>query len=426
MNAEHEDAESAAAHLREDAATLREDAATLREIAGPFPSPGLKRAGLALILAGAAFSAIGLFTDGGLDRLGYGYLLGFAFIWAIVLGSLFFTALHHLTHAVWSVVIRRVAEMFAAPMAIVGVLFVPVLLFAFLHDSFSLFPWANPDVVAGDHILQGKRPYLNTIFFSVRGIAFFLIWIALAAFFVKNSIRQDDGGGADLTRRMRKVSAPFMIVFALTVTFASFDWMMSMEPHWFSTIYGVYVFGGMTAAALAAITIAVVWLRARGRLGEGVVRDEHLYSLGALIFAFTCFWAYIAFSQFMLIWYGNMPEETVYFIHRIEHGWLGVSLALVAVRFVVPFFLLLSRDSKMCPKRLVAASVIVLAGEYLDLYWLIMPQVHADGPRLGWHELGPTLLLAGVLLLYLARFLARHRTMAVGDPFFEDSRRFHL
>ncbi|MHC4946277.1 MAG: quinol:cytochrome C oxidoreductase, partial [Planctomycetota bacterium] len=195
---------------------------------------------------------------------------------------------------------------------------------------------------------------------------------------------------------------------------------------WFSTIFGVYIFSGMVLSGLAAITIGVIWLRAKGFLGDGIVTRDHLYSLGALLFAFTCFWTYIAFSQFMLIWYGNIPEETIYFVHRTEHSWLGISLLLITIRFVVPFFVLLSREAKMKPRALVTASVLVLAGELVDLYWLIMPQVHGDAPKLSWQELGPPILLTGILILYIGRFLSRHRVLAVGDPWFDKSRKFHL
>ncbi len=390
-------------------------------------SARIKTVAIGLMGAGLLFSAVGLFLDGGLNRLGFSYLLAFCFVWSIALGSLFFVALQHVTKSIWSVVIRRVAEMFAAPMWVIGILFVPVALFALLHDSFTLFPWSDPAIVEGDHVLEGKRPYLNVAFFVARGVGFFLIWIGFTRFFVGRSLQQDTAfGQVEKTLSMRKLSAPFMLIFALTVTFASFDWLMSLDPHWYSTIYGVYLFSGMTLSALAAITIAVVWMRKLGLLGEGVVTDDHLYSLGALLFAFSCFWAYIAFSQFMLIWYGNIPEETVWFDERLQHGWLGVTLAVAALRFVLPFFILLSRDAKSNPRFLIATSVIVLVGQLVDLYWLIMPQLDGAGPSPSIGELGPPLLLSGVLVFFLARFLGRHCALPVGDPLYEESREFHL
>ncbi len=382
-------------------------------------SSAMKKTALALIIAGGALSLPALFFDA--NRFGFAYLWGFTFVWSVSLGSLFFVALHHLTRSVWSVVIRRAAEMLASPLGVIVLLFVPLVLFVHFEDRFSLFPWADPEIVEGDHVLESKKPYLNAFFFSLRGFLFLGLWYAFARFFINASIKQDN---LEEGSRMRKWSAPFMIVFALTVTFASFDWLMSLEPHWFSTIFGVYVFSGMVICALSALTITVIGLRARGELE--IVTKDHLYSLGALLFAFTCFWAYIAFSQFMLIWYGNMPEETVYFAHRAEHGWLALSILLAALRFVLPFFLLLSRGAKMNARRLVLVAAIGIAGELLDLYWLIMPQIHRDGPRLGWQELGPLLLLSGIVLLFFVRFFRRHGMAPAGDPLFDKSCAFRL
>jgi hypothetical protein len=217
-----------------------------------------------------------------------------------------------------------------------------------------------------------------------------------------------------------------MILFGITATFASFDWLMSLEPHWFSTIFGVYIFAGMAVTALSGITIATIWLRSTGRLGQGVVGAGHLYNLGALLFAFVCFWAYIAFSQYMLIWYGNIPEETFYLVRRFEGGWLSVSVALAVIRFVIPFLALLSRGAKMNANRLLWVSILLLVGQLLDLYWLIMPQLHAERPVLGWQELGPPLLLVGMLLFFVAHFLRRHRPVPVGDPLLEESLQFYI
>lgn len=398
------------------------DAATTESGSG---GGAIKKIALVLIAIGGVLSLMAYMDEGARTRFGFAYLLGFLFCWAIVLGSLFFVALQHVTNSIWSVSIRRVAEMLAAPIWVLALMFIPLLAFALLNKDFGIFPWMRAE---HDHILEAKAPYLNDTFFLVRTVAFFVIWIAFAFFFVRGSIRQDAGGDgrAAGTKRMRNVSGPFIIVFGFTATFASFDWVMSLEPHWFSTIYGVYVFGGMFLAALAAITIGVIWLRGRGVLDAKLVTRDHLYSLGGLLFAFTCFWAYISFSQFMLIWYGNLPEETIYYVKRLENGWFTVSMLVVALRFVLPFFLLLSRGAKMNAKRLVQVSVLVLLGQLVDLYWLIMPAAQGATPTLGWQEFGPTALFTGVLLLYVAVFLGKHKAVAAGDPFFEKSRDFHL
>ena len=394
----------------------------------PASAPGstLKKVALLLIAVGGIMSLMAFLDEGGRTRAGYAYMLGFVFSWTIVLGSLFFVALQHVTRSVWSVVMRRVAEMLAAPMWLLAVLFIPLLVFALLNRDFGIFSWMRAEA-ANDYLIQKKAPYLDQTFFIFRTIAFFVIWIGFAWFFVGQSLRQDSGeSGIKPTLRMRKLSGPFILLFGLTATFAAFDWMMSLEPHWFSTIYGVYVFSGIVLSALAAITLGVVWMRSKGVIDKDLITRDHLYSLGGLLFAFTCFWAYIAFSQFMLIWYGNLPEETIYFIQRTENGWMSVSLLVAALRFVLPFFLLLGRDSKTNIKRLALVSVLVLVGQLVDLYWLIMPSLHGDGPRLGWQEVGPPALFTGVLLLYVGIFLGKHNAVAAGDPLFEKSKDFHL
>ena len=393
----------------------------------PKPCTGLRNAALVLSAIGAALSLTAAFNETHRVRLGFGYLWGFVFVWSAALGALFFVGLQHLVRAVWSVVVRRVAEMFAASIWLVALLFVPILFYCFSHGGASLFPWLDAEHVSHDALLQQKQPYLNLPFFAARAAAFFALWIGFAVFFTRNSLKQDVGrSNVESAVRMRKASAPFMLVFAITATFASFDWLMSLEPHWFSTIFGVYVFSGMVVTALALITITTIGLRSSGRLGSGVVGDGHLYNLGALMFAFVCFWAYIAFSQYMLIWYGNIPEESFYLVRRFEGGWLFVSLALGVVRFVVPFLALLSRSAKTNPTRLLWVSIFLLTGQLLDLYWLIMPQLHPDHPILGWQELGPVLMLVGILILFVSHFLERHLPVSVGDPLFEESLRFYI
>jgi len=396
-------------------------------VPAPKPCLGLRNAAVALLVVGFALSLAAVFTEAHRVRLGFAYLWAFAFVWAVALGALFFVGLQHLVRAVWSVVVRRVAEMFAASILLVAVLFIPILIYCLSQGGATLYPWLDADQVSHDALLQEKQPYLNLPFFAIRAVVFFGVWIAFAVHFTHSSLRQDVGErGVETSLRMRKTSAPFMILFGITATFASFDWLMSLEPHWFSTIFGVYVFSGMVVTALSVITIATIWLRSTGRMGRGVVGDGHLYNLGALLFAFVCFWAYIAFSQYMLIWYGNLPEETFYLLRRFEGGWLGVTVALAAIRFVIPFLALLSRGAKINAKRLLWVSVLLLFGQFLDLYWLIMPQIHTERPVFGWQELGPPLLLVGLLVLFVTHFLKRHRPVPVGDPLLEESLQFYI
>lgn len=410
----------------------------------PKPSSSVTRVSGLLVAVGGALSLLTMFPEGGRVVFGYGYIWGFMFAWTIVLGSLFFVALQHLAHAQWSVVVRRAAEMLAAPFWVLALLFVPVLLFVFMEDSFHVFPWANTETMANDHLMHGKQPYLNAPFFVIRAGLFFALWLGFTRLFVGTSVGQDAGHGGHgghgsprATLKLRKAAAPFVVLFGVTATFASIDWLMSLEPRWFSTIFGVYVFAGMVVASLAAITLAVVWLRQSGRLGHGWVNDDHLYSLGALLFGFVCFWAYIGFSQFMLIWYGSIPEESLYFVERTQGAWLWLTVLVALTRFVVPFLMLLSRPSKSDPKTLVRASLLLLAGHLLDLLWLIAPQIDKNAPSelaqaisaAPWLQaamVGPPLLVSGVVLFGVARFLARHYPIAIGDPLIEESQHFHL
>ena len=382
-----------------------------------------------MVAVGLLSCLAALLSESGRETFGFAYLWGFTFLWTVVLGCLFFVGLHHVTGAVWSVVVRRVAEMFAGSMWLVGLLFIPILVFC-LSGKVDMYHWLHP---GDDPILAKKAGYLNVWFFAIRGMAFLGLWTLFAWFFVGRSLGQDEQPGNEgVTRKLRRVSAPFIPIFALTMTFASFDWLMSLDPHWYSTIYGAYVFSGMVCVSLSVISIGVIWLRAQGRLGKGIVTDEHLYSLGGLLFAFCCFWAYLWFSQYMLIWYGNLAEEVSFFEKRGMgpqwelSGWGGVSFLVILLRFVFPFFLLLSRDAKMNPRRLIVVSILVIFAEFVDLYWLIMPEVYHGRPELGWVEIGPALLMVGLLLMYVSWFVKKHRLVAVGDPLFEKSCHFHL
>lgn len=403
-----------------------------QSVAAGFGVSKLVGVATGLIVVGAALS-VWLFSSDKHD-FGFAWLWGFSFVWTIVMGALFLVALHHLSGAAWSTVIRRVAEMFASPIALIALLFLPILALCWLNKDSHLAPFHWLDYES-DEILEKKAAYLNLPFFTVRGVVFFALWVLCARFFINKSIKQDING-PDIagTASMRKWAGPFMIIFAFTCSFAAFDWLMSLAPHWFSTIYGVYVFAGMTLVALAVVTLSVVWLQARGRMGDGIVRPDHLYNLGALMFTFTCFWGYIWFSQFMLIWYGNIPEETIWFTKRgwgpdgADNNWLGVTVVLLFLRFVIPFFFLISRKTKTTPRLLVMASVLIIIGQVWDLYWLIMPQAehYASSPAPAPQLFGPIVLMAGLLILMISRFLSSHRCVAVSDPLFDRSYRFEL
>ncbi|MFQ5767378.1 MAG: quinol:cytochrome C oxidoreductase [Acidobacteriota bacterium] len=340
----------------------------------------------------------------------HAYLVAFLFVISLSAGGLFFVLLHFVTRAGWSVVVRRLAEHVAAAMPFMALLAVP--LFWALPQ---LYPWARPDVVAADQVLKGKEAYLNTSFFSWRALFYLISWSCSAWWLRRKSLLQDRRAGNHLTVLLQQASAPLMVLLALTSTFAGFDWIMSLTPRWFSSIFGVYFFSGCVVGIFAFLIILAVMVD-RGGVLAGVFSVEHLHDMGKLLFAFVVFWAYIGFSQFLLIWYAGIPEETIFYATRLRPGWYGVTVVLALGHFVLPFFLLLSRHAKRRRPILVAGSIWMLAMHYLDLYWLVMPGLDPEGAT--FHLLDLT-CLAGFLGLFLASvavLIRRAPVVPVHDP----------
>jgi hypothetical protein len=335
------------------------------------------------------------------------------------LGGAFFAAIQWLTGAMWSAPIRRLSESFTAYLPFVLISMV-VLYFGIHH----LYIWSHPEHVKGDIILEGKSGYLSTGFFMVRQLVAVLIWLFFAKKMVGNSLAQDVKGGMFHTLKNRALAPAFLALFAVTFTMVSFDELMSLDPHWFSTMYGVYCFAGLFYSNLALTCLLTVFLKSKGKL-EGIVNDNHLHDLGKFMFAFTVFWAYIGFSQFMLIWYANLPEETGYFLRRFTDSWFYLSVFLLLGKFMVPFFLLLPRDSKRNPKMLGFVACWMLFAQWVDFMWLVQPEFYKDGPRFGFLEIGTFLGFAGVFLFLVSRFLAKNNIVAIGDPRLAESVHHH-
>ena len=299
------------------------------------------------------------------------YLVAFMYVLALGLGALWFVAIQHLTNAKWSVVVRRVAEILAANMDVIAGLAVIAILPMLLGHS-ELYEWASPPK-AEDHHAVHQAGYLNLKFFLVRCVIYFGFWSLLARHYLKQSVAQDTSGSADINAALQRISAPGMILFALTLTFCSIDFIMSLDPVFFSTIFGVYYFAGAVSSGYSILALSLMWLQGKGRLTHTVNR-EHYHDLGKMMFAFgVVFWSYIAFSQFMLIWYADMPEETHWFHARFDGDWKIVSALLLGGHFVVPFFGLLSRHVKRNRKTLAFWAFWLLTIEYIDIYWLVMP-----------------------------------------------------
>jgi hypothetical protein len=385
----------------------------------------LRIAGLVGVVGLAASLVLGL-AFSGFRHFQHSYLTAYMTFLTITLGGVFFVPLLHLCGAAWSVSSRRVAEIIAVNVLLMAVLSLPILIPLMMGNS-GLYIWNNPEIVKADVLLTKKQPYLNMPFFMIRMVAFFAIWGGLGYFFFSKSVKQDQTGDLSLSARMRSVSAPAMLLFALSVTYASFDLLMSLSPHWYSTIFGVYVYGGSVVSFLATWILVLMGLQACGRLKSSVT-IEHYHDIGKFLFGFVMFWGYIGFSQYLLIWYGNLPEETSFYSVRQQGGWKVVSLLLLTCNFIIPFVGLLSRHVKRKKSSLAFWAAWLIVTHYLDMYYLVMPNL--------WHETKPqtvplslldlTCLLgvAGCFVAGLAYFARDRSLVPVKDPLLAQSLAF--
>ena len=376
--------------------------------------------GLILFILGAVTGIVGFFLDPG--RAAYSYLTSFLFLLSISVGSLLLVAIEYAANAVWSTPFRRISEFLASALPLLIILVIPL-----LFSVNNLFSWSHTEEVAKDHMLQAKSVYLNTPFFSVRVFVILLIWGLFYYLIMRNSRKQDETGDQLLTKNNIKLSIAFIPIFAITVTLQSIDWIMSLESKWFSTMFGVYLFAGITCSALAALAFVSVKLKEKGYLHPKITKD-HFYSLGTLLFAFICFWGYIAFSQYMLIWYGNLPEETFWFMQRWEGGWKIVSLIIIFGHFLVPFAVLLSHPSKTNLKKLKFISIWILVVHFIDLYWMIMPSLNAHGNHFtfSWTDISFLVAVIGIIIFMFNRMFDKFNLIPIKDPKLQRGLDFHL
>jgi hypothetical protein len=383
----------------------------------PVPS-GISRIGRTGLVAGGLF-ALALAAGFAVDRAQFfrSYLLGWMFWLGIAVGCLGLAMLNHLTGGLWGMVPRRFHEAAARTIPAMFVLFLPVLL-----GVASLYTWARPEIVAADAMLQKKTLYLNVPFFLVRAVAYFAIW-SLLGFTVSRLSRLQDGGAQpdpDRASRLRSLSGVGLVVLAGTTTFASVDWGMSLAPHWFSTMYGVLFIVGWTLSALS-FTIVLM-----ARLGDEAPFDRALqpvtvHDLGKLLLAFTMMWGYVNFSQFLIIWSGNVSEETPFYVYRLQGGWEIVAVLLLVFHFALPFALLLSRPLKRSARALAVVAGLMLLMQLLDLFWLIGPDLvgHGQGAvplRVHWMDFAAVLGLGGIWLFLFARQAGAGPVLPVSEP----------
>jgi hypothetical protein len=371
------------------------------------------------LIVGIVFLALSLFglLFNQTDNFFRAYLMGYLFWTGIALGSLAVLMLQHLTGGAWGMVIRRVLESSTRTLPLLLLLFVPIVL-----GMHSLYEWTHQDKVNADPILKEKSGYLNVPFFVARVLIYFAIWLGLTYLLNKWSGEQDRTAERRLSRQMRMISGPGLVLFVLTVTFASIDWAMSLDPHWFSTIWGLLFVAQWGLSSFAFVIALMALLSTRAPLNEVLV-PSHFHDLGKLLLAFVMVWAYFNFSQYLIIWSGNLPEETKWFISRTRGWWGAVAIAVIIFHFALPFLMLLSRDLKRNARLLAGVAGLVLLMRLVDLFWIVAPKADKTQfePAGLWLYFVAPIGLGGIWLWYFATQLKKRPLLPLNDPYLEDA-----
>ncbi len=367
------------------------------------------------LLVGGAFalvSLVGALVN--LDQFLQSYLMAFMFCLGVTLGCMALGMVHQLSGGAWGVVLRRPIGAASRVLPLLTALFIPIVL-----GMHRLYIWTHADVVARDEALLHKQAWLNAPFWIVRAAIYFAVWNALSFFLNRWSLEQDRSGDPIIARRMQKVSAGGLVLYGVTITLASFDWLMSIEPHWYSTIYGVLIMGGQGLSALAFLIVVIVWLSRRPPL-DAIIATSHFHDVSNLMLAFVMLWAYFSFSQFLIIWAGNLPAEIAWYQHRLDTGWRLLGVALMLFHFAVPFVLLLLRVVKRTPDYLIKLAVGVLIVRLADLLWLVAPEFH-PGFFVSWLDVVLPIALFGLWTAAFVRQLRGRAILPVHDPQFDEA-----
>jgi hypothetical protein len=385
----------------------------------------MARAGV-LGLIGMVATAVGLASD--TQEAYFAYLVAFTYWAGVGIGSLLLLMIFHTFHAKWMTVLRRPIEVMAAATPILFLLFIPV---AIGLVKGKLYPWVDIDAyvkAAGlnheqEHIMHAKHSYLGVVFFLIRTAVYLAVVSFLSLRLWSLSTRQDKTGDVQLTVAMRRLSAGGLPFLALVIAFAAMDWIMTLTPLWFSTMFGVYYFAGSFLTTLSMVALINALARGKDLYGD-LVTAEHSHNIGKLMFAFTCFWTYIGFSQFMLIWIANLPEETPFFTLRMEEPWKIVSILLLIFHFFIPFLILLSKNLKRNPRRLAVMAVWLMAVNFLDLYWLIIPTLSPKAVAFPWVLPFAWVGVGGIGITFAVWRQRNHFTVPIKDPFLATSLRY--
>ena len=343
------------------------------------------------------------------------------FFFMISLGVLAFYAIQRAAQAGWSPVLYRVMEGITAYLLPGGIVIIVILALSGMHLN-HLFIWMDPEVVAHDELIAGKTGYLNVPFFLVRAVLFLLGWTTYRYFSRKFSLAQDQSDNISNHKKNFRISAAFLVFFIYSESVMSWDWIMSIDPHWFSTLFGWYVFASMIVSGVTTIALITIYLKSKGYLE--FVNDSHIHDLGKFMFGFSVFWTYLWFSQFMLIWYSNIPEEVTYFMTRIEDYNLPF-FGMVVMNFIFPLLILMNSDYKRINYFIVMAGIVVILGHYMDVYNMIMPSAVGDQWFIGVAEIGGFLFFLGLFIFIVFSELTKAPLFAKGDPYMGESERFH-
>jgi hypothetical protein len=346
------------------------------------------------------------------------YLVAFAYVAAAGLGAFFFVMVQYLTGSAWSVTMRRIMENIMVTLPVGMILFIPVALG--LKD---IYPWMDRAMVAADPVLKQKAGYLSENFFILRAYIMFALWSIWIFAIYYQSTKQDKEHSARQMNVIARWSAPGLFLVVVVGSFAAFDWLMSLEPKWYSTIFGLYILAGGALTFMSFVTLICLGFRRAGILKKSIT-PEHYHDLGKWLFALTAFYTYMAFSQYLLIWYANLPEETIWYRHRMEGSWLPVSLAMPFIRFLIPFFILLCRPAKRSLKVIAGIAIWSIIVEYVDLYWVVMPTYFKTGPQISWLDFATLAATLSVCALVFWSRFRKNKLMPVGDLRFQQSLQF--
>jgi hypothetical protein len=382
------------------------------------PLPGMKQFGMIAGVLGVVLAVAGFFMSG-IDRFFQAYLVAYTFWMGVVLGSLALLMVQHLSGGVWGIVLRRPFEAVVRTLPFMAVLFLPI-----AFGMHSLYEWTHAEA-ATDPVIQAKALYLNTPFFLARQAFYFIVWTTIGTLLSRWSAEHDRTGDPGLLDKMSRLSGAGLLIYGLTVTFAMVDWTMSVNPHWFSTIWGMLYAGGQGLSAFAFGIIVLLMLAQTAPLNK-VITSHHFHDLGKLLFAFLMLWAYLSFSQFLIIWSANLPEEIPHYLDRWDNSWKYLSVFIVVGHFMLPYALLLSRDLKRNMGKLRIIATWILCARVADYYWHVAPEFHKDGFNFSLLDIALPLAIGGIFISMFVSQLGRRSLLPVNDPDLDKALHHHV